>query len=377
MRAARDVQAGHPLHEGAHLFSHRRVGLRQAQQLTGCGQPLRLGRRCQQPIVAYPLEAGGHHVLHQPADELGARQAGHPAARLGRALRLAAARRWPAAVHPGSEAHLIAADAQQSLVADGGAVGVAAQVVQHRRRPGQRRLGVDHPRLPRSAWTRCARWAGSVWGSSRSALVPCACSSASMNLPLNTCDSARTGNMKVGLRHGGCQRGWPWSVVRQRAAGHQGVHMQVALQVLGPSVQHQREGADAAQPLEVGRKLRQRGSDGVQQSVVNQARLGSGQRIRLVGQGEHQPRSRAPQRSRSACAGRSSMSPHRAPPAACSARPNSPNPSASRKPTPWCHKATPATPKYCINCQAPSAAPSSPARSPHHRPAARPRPNRH
>ena len=51
----------------------------------------------------------------------------------------------PRVVGAHAQQHLVAGDGHQALVADGRAVRVARQVVQHRRRSGQRRLGVDHP----------------------------------------------------------------------------------------------------------------------------------------------------------------------------------------------------------------------------------------
>lgn len=82
-------------------------------------------------------------MLQQPGDELGTRHT-------DRAL---------AAVVIGAHAqdHSVAVDGQQSLIADGGAMGVARQVVQHRGRPRQRRLGVDHPVvLPQGLRSHCA-----------------------------------------------------------------------------------------------------------------------------------------------------------------------------------------------------------------------------
>jgi hypothetical protein len=62
--------------------------------------------------------------------------------------------------------------------------------------------------------------------------------------------------------------------------------VQVTAQVLHPGVQHQREGADAAQPARIGRELRQRGSGALHQLLVPPARVVGGQRVRLVRQRE-------------------------------------------------------------------------------------------
>jgi hypothetical protein len=66
------------------------------------------------------------------------------------------------------------------------------------------------------------------------------------------------------------------------------MHMQVAPQVLRPRMQHQREGADAAQPARVGGELGQCGRAALHQRVVDPARVHCGQRIDLVRQREHQ-----------------------------------------------------------------------------------------
>jgi hypothetical protein len=87
--------------------------------------------------------------------------------------------------HP--QEHLAALDAHQALVADGRAVRVARQIVQHRRRPGQRRLRVDQPVVAAQGLQPLASMA--------------ACK-ACRNFARNTRDSARTGTKKVGERVG-------------------------------------------------------------------------------------------------------------------------------------------------------------------------------
>ena len=77
-------------------------------------------------------------------------------------------------------------------------------------------------------------------------------------------------------------------IAAQRPAGHQRMHVQVASQVLRPGVQHQREGADAAQPARVGGELGERGGRALHQRVVDPARVHRGQRVELVRQREHQ-----------------------------------------------------------------------------------------
>ena len=74
----------------------------------------------------------------------------------------------------------------------------------------------------------------------------------------------------------------------QAPAGHQGVHVHVAAQVLRPGVQHEGEGADGAEPAWVGGKLAQGRRDAAQHGLVEPARMRSGQRVELVRQREHQ-----------------------------------------------------------------------------------------
>ena len=64
--------------------------------------------------------------------------------------------------------------------------------------------------------------------------------------------------------------------------------MQVAAQVLRPRVQHQREGAAAAQPPGVGGELRERRRGALHQRVVDPAWMDRRQRVELVRQREYQ-----------------------------------------------------------------------------------------
>ena len=106
-------------------------------------QALGLGRRAQQPVVTDALEARRQHMLQQPGDELAPGDGDRALAAASSARTRkphSCRRRWP-----------------QALVADGRAVRVARQVVQHRRRPGQRRLGIDHPVVAPQRLQRAAR----------------------------------------------------------------------------------------------------------------------------------------------------------------------------------------------------------------------------
>lgn len=80
----------------------------------------------------------------------------------------------------------------------------------------------------------------------------------------------------------------PLPVVAERAVGHQRVHMQVAQQILGPRMEHQREGQRAAQPERTGAEREQRLCTGREQDVSDEAEIAAGQRVQRMRQGEHQ-----------------------------------------------------------------------------------------
>ena len=94
-----------------------------------------LARRGQHPIVANTFDAGGQDVQHEAAHKLCAIK---PHQALGVAVRTMI-------ISAHRERHLVLADSANTLIADGRAVRVAAQVLQHLGRASQRRLGVHHP----------------------------------------------------------------------------------------------------------------------------------------------------------------------------------------------------------------------------------------
>ena len=59
VRAARDVDGHHAFDEGGRIFTRLRVCCRHRQGRTRLDQPLGLGRRTEQPIVADAFEAPG------------------------------------------------------------------------------------------------------------------------------------------------------------------------------------------------------------------------------------------------------------------------------------------------------------------------------
>ena len=100
-------------------------------RLTCRAELVRLAGRCQHPVVANALDAGGQNMQHEPAHELRAVQPDAPLAAM--------------VIGPYRERHCALADGADALIADGRAVRVAAQILQHQGRATQRRLGVNHP----------------------------------------------------------------------------------------------------------------------------------------------------------------------------------------------------------------------------------------
>ena len=84
--------------------------------------------------VADADEASGQHMLAEAAQEL-CRGERHDALLV--AVRI---------VFP-SEAYAVTVEAEQALVADGDAVGIAAEIAQHANGITEGRLGIDHPVL--------------------------------------------------------------------------------------------------------------------------------------------------------------------------------------------------------------------------------------
>jgi hypothetical protein len=82
----------------------------------------------------------------------------------------------------------------------------------------------------------------------------------------------------------------PLSLRRQRAAGNQGMHVQVPHQVLRPGMQHQRERQPAAQPARVGAEGGQCRGGRREQDVGDAAEVMAGQAIERMRDGKDQVR---------------------------------------------------------------------------------------
>ena len=88
----------------------------------------------EEALVADAVKAVGQHVEEEAADEL-RRCEGHD---------LVAVAAFCTVILPG-EGDAVVVEADQAAVGDGDAVGVAAEIGEHRFRPGEGPLGVDHP----------------------------------------------------------------------------------------------------------------------------------------------------------------------------------------------------------------------------------------
>jgi hypothetical protein len=82
--------------------------------------------------VADADKASGQHMLAEATQELGSGES-HDALLIAMSI-----------VFP-SEAHAVTIEAKQALIADGHAVGIAAEIAQHVSRSTKSGLGIDHP----------------------------------------------------------------------------------------------------------------------------------------------------------------------------------------------------------------------------------------
>ena len=234
---------------------------RDEQESPAHGQPLVTLPVGQQAVVPDLDEALRQDVLHEATQELLGRQRHRLGAMVVGVVLVA-------------EGHPAVVELHQPVIADGHAMRVAGQVLQHLLRSAERRLGVDHPVLGvqrRQPGREARRRSGAAVPATRARpLVEARARSPARNLPRNTRLSTRTGRKKPG-RHA-TQRGdastSPLRIARQAAAGDDAVHVRMMVQVLAPGVQHHQHADRRAQPLRVGGHLAQRRRGRLQQQVV-------------------------------------------------------------------------------------------------------------
>ena len=130
-RAQGHVDLGHARHERLGRLNGLRVGRRHLQGQLCCWQLDPFASGCQHPIVANAFRSGGQDVQQESAHKLCSRQS------------LQAFGPFVIGTH--RKRHLALADCANALIADGRAVRVAAQVLQHLGGATQRGLGVHHP----------------------------------------------------------------------------------------------------------------------------------------------------------------------------------------------------------------------------------------
>ena len=174
---------------------------------------------------------------------------------------------------------------EQAAVGDRHPVGVARQIGQHRRGPGKRALGIDHPLALRAAARasgrrRARRPARRARRRTAAGPLRCAWSSSSRKRRRNSRESTRTGRKKPGLQ--ATQRSpsgdspppgtmpCTCGMMRQRRA---------------PGVQHQRRADARAQMLRIGGDGAQRLGGDVEQQAVDHGLV-------LVGDGGDRRRQR-------------------------------------------------------------------------------------
>ncbi len=114
-------------------FAGRRLGLWHGEKLTAAGELLFSPAIAEEAVVADALETVGKDVEEEAADELvgGQRYGLRPVA--------------VAVVLPAETDLAVVVDADQAIVGDGDAVGVAGDIGQHLFGSGEGRLGIDHP----------------------------------------------------------------------------------------------------------------------------------------------------------------------------------------------------------------------------------------
>jgi len=120
------------LQERGHRFDYRGLRLRRIQGAARCCQMSALVRRGEQAIVANALESTGEHVLQEALDEL---DTGHTNGALLAAL----------AVDSDAKGYRLRVDAEDALVGDRHAMGVAAQILEHLGGSRAGLLGIHHP----------------------------------------------------------------------------------------------------------------------------------------------------------------------------------------------------------------------------------------
>ncbi len=158
-------------------------------------------------------------------------------------------------VLPG-ETNLARGEAQQAIIGQRDAMGIATQIVEHRLRPGAGRLGVDDPRAgPQLGEPRVPRGGRGQGGSGagKGELI----GGEGVRQRGEEFASIDRGERLDGKQKARV-RGHPLPLGAQRAAADQRMHVQMLIELLAPGMQHQGGGDFAAEPAWVAPELEQR-----------------------------------------------------------------------------------------------------------------------
>ncbi len=119
------IDCGHPRHERLGRLGGLCIGTRHLKRPACSGQLVRLASRCQHPVVANALDPRGQHMQQETPDKLKPIQAHSAFASVFASVFAART------VTTHRKDHLLAGDAANALIANGRAVRVAAQILQH------------------------------------------------------------------------------------------------------------------------------------------------------------------------------------------------------------------------------------------------------
>ena len=220
-------------------------------------------------VVADALETGGQGVLQEKADKLLGGNRHELAQRV-------------AVVGPG-KGDLAVLERDQAPIADGYAMGVAAEVLQDMSRSAEGWFGVDHP------WGGLEGLEETGKGSGIAAAFPC---TEPLEFPLGKrlAESRQHAFAETaGERFDGQEKlafgGEPALVIGgQAAAGDDTVQMRVEMQVLAPAMEHREETQFRAKPL--AGEVQQGSGGGLKEEVVDHVFVVEGEGGDRFGQGE-------------------------------------------------------------------------------------------
>lgn len=219
---------------------------------------------CQEAVVTYFHKSLGQDVLEEPGDEDPDIQGGGGPVPRGKGDRLVG-------------------DLADAVIGDGYPVGVSAQVAEDLLGAEERRLDVDHPGFVEQGAAQLIEGIGLGW------LV----AEQDLSLDVEACEameklspeqSGKDRDGKQELPRGRC----PALNIRvQTAAGNDAMQVGMVAKVpVGPCVQYGGEPEQGPESFGVPAKLEQRPGGGLEEQVVDPARISLGQAVKFARQGE-------------------------------------------------------------------------------------------